>query len=124
MAWSLLPHDRMPPTSPQSHADMQDETALLARLRSLEEENARLLEEQWTRRQETRALTGIGRLLSERLDPDVVGERISESLRYLLRGSSALGYRLGSRSANLFAMAVAPQPQPSTPCLRPVRHIP
>ena len=84
MAWSLLPHNRMLPTNPQSHADMQDETALLARLRALEEENARLLEEQWTRRQETRALTGIGRLLSERLDPDVVGERIAESLRSLL----------------------------------------
>ena len=39
---------------------MEDETALHARLRALEQENARLLEEQWTRLQETRALTGIG----------------------------------------------------------------
>ena len=46
MAWSLLPHNRMLPTNPLSHADMQDETALLDRLRALEEENARLLEEQ------------------------------------------------------------------------------
>src|SRR5258705_10724346 len=119
MGWSLLPHDRMPPTSPQSHADMQDEAALLARLRSLEEENARLLEEQWTRRQETRALTGIGRLLSERLDPDLVGERIAESLRSLLGGRSALVYRLHADSANLFAMAVAPEAEAPTAGWRP-----
>jgi PAS domain S-box-containing protein len=102
---------------------MQDETALLARLRALEEENARLLEEQWTRRQETRALTGIGRLLSERLDPDVVGERIAESLRSLLGGSSAVVYRLDAESANLLAMAVAHGPSAPTAGWRPVREI-
>src|SRR6185295_9018297 len=123
MAWSLLPHDRMPSTSPQSHADTQDATALLARLRSLEEENARLLEEQWTHQQEIRALTGIGRLLSERLDPDVVGERIAESLRSLLGGRSAVVYRLDADSANLFAMAVAHEPDAPTAGWRPVREI-
>ena len=96
--------------SPHGRADMQDETALHARLRELEQENARLLEEQWTRLQETRALTGIGRLLSERLDPDVVGERIAESLRSLLGGGSAVVYRLDDDSANLLAMAVAHGP--------------
>ena len=87
--------------SPESRAEMQDEAALHARLRWLEQENARLLEEQWTHLQETRALTGIGRLLSERLDPDVVGERIAESLRSLLGGRSAVVYRLDSDSGNL-----------------------
>jgi PAS domain S-box-containing protein len=113
----------MPSTSPQSHADTQDATALLARLRSLEEENARLLEEQWTHQQEIRALTGIGRLLSERLDPDVVGERIAESLRSLLGGRSAVVYRLDADSANLFAMAVAHEPDAPTAGWRPVREI-
>ena len=102
---------------------MQDETALLARLRGLEQENARLLEEQWTRLQETRALTGIGRLLSERLDPDVVGERIAESLRSLLGGGSAVVYRLDDDSANLLAMAVAHGPAAPTAGWRPVREI-
>jgi PAS domain S-box-containing protein len=109
--------------SPHGRADMQDDTALLARLRELERENARLLEEQWTRLQETRALTGIGRLLSERLDPDVVGERIAESLRSLLGGGSAVVYRLDDDSANLLAMAVAHGPAAPTAGWRPVREI-
>ncbi len=102
---------------------MEDETALHARLRALEQENARLLEEQWTRLQETRALTGIGRLLSERLDPDVVGGRIAESLRSLLGGGSAVVYRLDDDSANLLAMAVAHGPAAPTAGWRPVREI-
>jgi len=123
VAWSLLPNDRMPPMSPESRAAMQDEAALHARLRWLEQENARLLEERWTRLQETRALTGIGRLLSERLDPDVVGERIAESLRSLLGGGSAVVYRLDDDSANLLAMAVAHGPATPTAGWRPVREI-
>jgi PAS domain S-box-containing protein len=123
MAWSLLPYGRMPPTSPHGRADMQDETALHVRLRSLEQENARLLEEQWTRLQETRALTGIGRLLSERLDPDVVGGRIAESLRSLVGGGSAVVYRLDDDSTNLLAMAVAHGPAAPTAGWRGVREI-
>src|ERR1700704_6364625 len=96
VAWSLLSHDRMPPMSPESRAETQHETALHARLHRLQGDNARPLEEQWTHRQETRALTGIGRLLSERLDPDVVGERIAESLRSLLGARSAVVYRLAA----------------------------
>jgi PAS domain S-box-containing protein len=109
--------------SPHGRADMQDETALHARLRELEQENARLLEEQWTRLQETRALTGIGRLLSERLDPDVVGGRIAESLRSLLGGGSAVVYRLDDDSTNLLAMAVAHGPAAPTAGWRAVREI-
>jgi PAS domain S-box-containing protein len=109
--------------SPHGRADMQDETALHVRLRWLEQENARLIEAQWTRLQETRALTGIGRLLSERLDPDVVGERIAESLRSLLGGGSAVVYRLDDDSANLLAMAVAHGPAAPTAGWRAVREI-
>ena len=122
VAWSLLPYRWMPPMSPESRAEMQDEAALHARLRWLEQENARLLEEQWTHLQETRALTGIGRLLSERLDPDVVGERIAESLRSLLGGRSAVVYRLDADSGNLLAMAVSHGPASPTAGWRPVRE--
>jgi len=109
--------------SPESRAEMQDEAALHARLRWLEQENARLLEEQWTHLQETRALTGIGRLLSERLDPDVVGERIAESLRSLLGGRSAVVYRLDADSGNLLAMAVSHGPaSPTAATVSPSSH--
>ncbi len=109
--------------SPESRAEMQDEAALHARLRWLEQENARLLEEQWTHLQETRALTGIGRLLSERLDPDVVGERIAESLRSLLGGRSAVVYRLDTDSGNLLAMAVSQGASAPDAGWRPVRDL-
>ena len=109
--------------SPEHRAETEDQTALHARLRWLEQENARLIEEQWTRQQETRALTGIGRLLSERLDPDVVGERIAESLRSLLGGGSAVVYRLDDDSANLLAMAVAHGPAGRSTGWRPVREV-
>ncbi len=113
----------MPPTSPHGRADLQDEAVLHARVRSLEQENARLLDEQWTRLQETRALTGISRLLSERLDPDVVGGRIAESLRSLVGGGSAVVYRLDADSANLLAMAVAHGPAAPTAGWRAAREI-
>jgi PAS domain S-box-containing protein len=113
----------MAPMSQRSAAGTQDETALHARLLRLEQENARLLEEQWTRLQETRALTGIGRLLSERLAPDVVGERIAESLRSLLGGRSAVVYRLDADSGNLLAMAVSHGSEAPTAGWRPVRDL-
>jgi GAF domain-containing protein len=112
----------MLPTNPGNRAETQDETALHARLRALEQENARLLEEQWTRLQETRALTGISRLLSERLGPDVVGERIAESLRSLLGCRSAVVYQLDVDAGNLLAMAVSNGPAAATAGWRPVRE--
>ncbi len=108
--------------TPGNGAETQDEAVLHARLRALEQENARLLEERWTRLQETRALTGIGRLLSERLDPDVVGERIAESLRSLLSGRSAVVYRIDTDSGNLLAMAVSYEPAAPTAGWRAVRE--
>jgi len=48
----------MPPMRPGSAAETTD---VHARVRQLEQENARLLEEQQTRQQETKALASIGR---------------------------------------------------------------
>jgi PAS domain S-box-containing protein len=104
-------------------AATQDETALRARLRRLEQENAQLLEEQRTRQQETKALAGIGRLLSERLDPDVVGTRIAKSLRSLLGGRSAVVYRLDADSGSLLALAVAEEVTARDAGWRPVRDL-
>ena len=49
-----------------SGGDVQDIRALRERLDTLERENARLLEHERARLQETQALAGIRRLLSER----------------------------------------------------------
>src|SRR4026209_2268305 len=105
-----------------------DSDSLVARLRRLEQDNARLLERERTRLEETRALAGIGRLLperlppppggaraprgrrsparfgpllSERLEPAVVGARIAESLRSLVGGGAAVVYRLDGHSGRL-----------------------
>src|ERR1700719_1417079 len=97
MAWSLLHHRHaMGPLRPHDTPDLHEHGALRARLRRLEEDNARLLDRERTRLEETRALAGIGRLLSERLEPDVVGLRIAESLRSLLAGGSAVGHPPGA----------------------------
>jgi PAS domain S-box-containing protein len=109
--------------TPAPRTDTERAAALHARLRSLEEENARLLEEQRSRLQETKALAGIGRLLSERLDPDVVGERIAESLRSLLGGRSAVVYRLDADAGQLLAMAVSQEATAPTAGWRPVRDL-
>ncbi|MGH7365324.1 MAG: GAF domain-containing protein [Candidatus Rokuibacteriota bacterium] len=106
--------------APWSGADTQDDTA---RLRQLEQENARLLEAERVRRQETKALASIGRLLSERLDPAVVGQRIADSLRSLLGGRSAVVYRLDADSANLRTLAVSEDPAVPTSAWRPVRDL-
>ena len=108
MAWSLLLHRAaMGPLRPLDAPDLQPGGTLLERLRRLEQDNARLLDRERTRLEETRALAGIGRLLSERLEPDVVGLRIAESLRSLLAGGSAVVYRLDAESQSLQALAVA-----------------
>src|SRR6185503_14665403 len=91
-----------------------DSDSLVARLRRLEQDNARLLERERTRLEETRALAGIGRLLSERLEPAVVGARIAESLRSLVGGGAAVVYRLDGHSGRLEALAVSGTSKPAT----------
>jgi PAS domain S-box-containing protein len=101
------------PTRAPSGADTHDLASLQVRLRYLEQENARLLEDERTRLRETKALAAIGRLLSERLDPDVVSLRIAGSLRALLNGRSAVVYRLDPDSSGLLALAVSHDTDPA-----------
>ncbi|HSE05132.1 MAG TPA: GAF domain-containing protein, partial [Methylomirabilota bacterium] len=108
--------------NPHPGTDAQDEATLQARLQQLERENARLLAEQWTHQQEAKALAGIGRLLSERLDPDVVGERIAGSLRSLL-GGSAVVYRLDADCGQLHAIAVSQEAASPAAGWRPMRDL-
>jgi len=117
VAWSLLRYVPMLSMRPGSGAETTD---LQARVRQLEQENARLLAEEQTREQETKALASIGRLLSERLDPDVVGERIAESLRSLLGAHSAVVYRLAADATTLLALALSREAAPGVGW-RPVR---
>ena len=105
-----------------SGTDAAEIASLRARLRRLEQENLRLLDDERARQQETKALAGIGRLLSERLEPDVVGQRIAESLRSLLDGRSAVVYRIDTDTANLLALAVSQEAEPGTGW-RPVRPV-
>jgi PAS domain S-box-containing protein len=122
MAWSLLHHRHaMGPLRPVGTPDTHEGDTLRGRLRRLEQDNARLLDRERTRLVETRALAGIGRLLSERLEPDVVGRRIAESLRSLLAGGSAVVYRLDADSQSLHALAVSHATDPSGGW-RPVRE--
>src|SRR5260370_8511751 len=122
MAWSLLHHRHaLGPLRPVGPPDTHEGDTLRARLRRLEQDNARLLDRERTRLEETRALAGIGRLLSERLEPDVVGLRIAESLRSLLASGSAVVYRLDSDSQSLHALAVSHATDPSGGW-RPVRE--
>ena len=110
----------MGPAKPGSGVDAAETASLRARLRRLEQENVRLLENERARLQETTALAGIGRLLSERLEPDVVGQRIAESLRSLVGGRSAVVYRVDPDSPNLLALAVSQEAEPGMGW-RPVR---
>ncbi len=103
----------MDPVRPSSDADAQEIAALGARLQTLERENTRLLEDERARLQETKALAAIGRLLSERLDPDVVGLRIADNLSALLGGRSSVVYRLDPDSGNLLALAVSQGADPA-----------
>ena len=105
-----------------SGTDAAEIASLRARLRRLEQENLRLLDDERARQQETKALAGIGRLLSERLEPDVVGQRIAESLRSLLDGRSAVVYRIDTDTANLLALAVSQETEPGI-SWRPVRPV-
>jgi PAS domain S-box-containing protein len=57
------------------------------------------------RRHGAEALAEVGRLLSETLDPDVVGQRIADTVRSLLAAESAALYRLDARTGDLVMIA-------------------
>ncbi len=58
-----------------------------------------------TRRHGAEALAEVGRLLSETLDPDVVGQRIADTVRSLLAVESAALYRLEAQTGDLVMVA-------------------
>ena len=67
--------------------------------------NARVFAESETRRRAATALTEVCRLLSETLDPSVVGQRIADSVRELFGTQSAALYRLEPESGDLIGLA-------------------
>ncbi|MBI2017230.1 MAG: GAF domain-containing protein, partial [Candidatus Rokubacteria bacterium] len=67
--------------------------------------NARLLAESEARRREAAALVEVGHLLSETLDPEVVGRRITDSVRDLFGTQSAALYRRDPESGDLVGLA-------------------
>ncbi|MBI3628997.1 MAG: GAF domain-containing protein [Candidatus Rokubacteria bacterium] len=58
-----------------------------------------------TRHHGAEALAEVGRLLSETLDPDVVGQRIADTVRSLLAVESAALYRLEAETGDLVMVA-------------------
>ena len=56
--------------------------------------NAAVLARSETRRQAAEALAEVGRLLSQTLDPETVGQRVTESVCRLLHARSAILYRI------------------------------
>ncbi len=69
--------------------------------------NARLYTETERRRRAAEALAGVGRLISQSLDPAEAGQRIAESIRALLTASASALYRLEADSGNLVAVAIS-----------------
>lgn len=67
--------------------------------------NARGFAESEARRRAATALTEVGRLLAETLDPGVLGQRITDSVRDLFGTQSAALYRLEPESGDLIGLA-------------------
>jgi len=75
--------------------------------------NARLYTETERRRWAAEALAGLGRLISQSLDPAEAGQRIAESIRALLNASASALYRLDADSGNLVAVAISGDSEPA-----------
>jgi PAS domain S-box-containing protein len=73
-------------------------------------EKARVFAESERRRAAAEELIGIGRFLSQSLDPTEVARRIAESLRTLLRADAAQVYRAEPHSAGLVMLAFSGEP--------------
>ncbi|MBI4241178.1 MAG: GAF domain-containing protein [Candidatus Rokubacteria bacterium] len=70
-------------------------------------ENARLYEESERRRNAAERLSEVGRLLSQSLDPEEVGQRVVDSLRTLFKAETASLFRLEAGSGDLVTVAVS-----------------
>ncbi len=69
--------------------------------------NARLFEETERRRKTAESLIAVGRLISQSLDPDLVGQRIADSVRRLLGAETSVLYRVEPESGTLVPRAIA-----------------
>ena len=69
--------------------------------------NARLFEETERRRKTAESLIAVGRLISQSLDPDLVGQRIADSVRRLLDAKTSVLYRVEPESGTLVPRAIA-----------------
>ena len=68
-------------------------------------ENARLFARTEARRREAEALAELGQVLSQTLDPDVIGERVVRTICTLLGAKTAALFALDADSGDLVAMA-------------------
>jgi signal transduction histidine kinase/ActR/RegA family two-component response regulator len=84
----------------------------LARRAALAVDNARLFRQGETRRRVAEALAEVGRFLGQALDPDVVGQRITDSVRSLLGVRTALFYRVDAPSEDLVLVAFSGEVAP------------
>ncbi|MDH3599978.1 MAG: GAF domain-containing protein [Candidatus Tectomicrobia bacterium] len=69
--------------------------------------NARLFEAAERRRREAESVTEIGRLLSQSLNPEEIGQHVVEQMHDLLRTGSASIFRLGVEAQELIVLAAA-----------------
>ncbi len=94
----------------RQHAFTSEELNLaegIARQAALAVANARLFAESERRRLAAESLAEVGRLVSRSLDPDVVGQRIADSVRALVRADRSTVYRLVPESGELVALALS-----------------
>jgi GAF domain-containing protein/CheY-like chemotaxis protein len=80
-------------------------------------ENTRLFEESERRRRAAESLAETGRLITQSLDPEELGRRVTHSLRTLLGGHAAALFQREPESDDLAAVAISeddgPEPWPS-----------
>jgi signal transduction histidine kinase/ActR/RegA family two-component response regulator len=77
----------------------------LARRAALAVDNAGLFRQSETRQRVAEALAEVGRFLGQALDPDVVGQRMTDSVRSLLGLRTAVFYRVDSQSLDMVVAA-------------------
>ena len=96
-----LPADAVPT------AEERDVLDLLASQTAVAIRNARMFASSEAGRRAAEALASVGRLLSETLDADAVGQRIADGVLPLLRVRSAILFRLDGEADDPVAVALA-----------------
>ncbi len=113
----------------QLNDEQKDALRILARqvvtqieLRRHAVEVARNFAQTEARRHAAEALAEVARLLSETLDPDVVGQRIADTVRSLIAVESAALYRLEPGTGDLAMVAVSSGPRSTFEWISLVPH--